>query len=339
MRIKVWGTRGSIAVSNPESVRAGGNTTCFEVISDCLPQHTRLMIDAGTGFVPAGWHYLSEIGQGLSYVILFTHWHWDHVLGLTLSPPTFIDHVPMALYGPVDDGVGPAEMVEYIFKRPFFPVDAKRVTHKMSFHPLHDFDVTVILVHPRGGFAELSLERFVRLTRDDEQMPFGKLAFPLQECLVVRMQPTNHGNAKCISYRFEERPTGRTFVFCTDHEDETGIATDFRRHLAGADLVVMDAQYDFARYLRATARYGHGTPRNVARLGVVCGLKRVGITHHDPRSSDAFLEDAILPEARERLAHFASDREFLAVHGIDPDEVVLTDQDVFLCCDYAEIEV
>ncbi len=59
MKIKAWGTRGSIAVSNSENVKAGGNTTCYEVMSSCFPSNIRVMIDSGTGFVPAGWHYLA----------------------------------------------------------------------------------------------------------------------------------------------------------------------------------------------------------------------------------------------------------------------------------------
>ena len=102
MKIKAWGTRGSIAISNAASIKTGGNTTCFEIDSVCLPAGTHLMLDAGTGLVPAGLTYMPEIGKGLNYVIMFTHWHYDHIMGMTLAPPTFIDTVPMTIYGPVD---------------------------------------------------------------------------------------------------------------------------------------------------------------------------------------------------------------------------------------------
>jgi len=129
MKVKTWGSRGSIAVSSEDNIRAGGNTTCYEVKSECLPVGMHLMLDAGTGFVPAGWNYLSELEEGnLHYAILFTHWHYDHIVGLTLAPPTFIDSVPMTLFGPIDEGEGPEEMVKHLFKRPYFPVDAKRIS-------------------------------------------------------------------------------------------------------------------------------------------------------------------------------------------------------------------
>ena len=71
MEIKSWGTRGSIAISNANSVGHGGNTTCFEIKSVCVPENTKLMIDAGTGLMPATYHYLDEFNNGnkLSYII------------------------------------------------------------------------------------------------------------------------------------------------------------------------------------------------------------------------------------------------------------------------------
>lgn len=337
MKVKVWGARGSISISNRESINAGGNTTCYEVISDCLPAGTKLMIDSGTGFVPAGWRYLSEIGQGLNYVLLYTHYHWDHILGLTLAPPTFIDQIPMVLYGPRDEGYGPREVIQYIFKRPFFPVDAKRITYKMKFHALEDFDVHVMVVHPKGGFAVFNLDRYNMLINSGKQLPIGGKKYEISECMIIRMAKANHGNATCISYRFEEMPTGKVFVFCTDHEDSVGVSLDLRRHFDQADLLIIDAQYDHVKYINQTTGFGHGTPFGVVKQGVVCNVKQIGLTHHDPGSVDAFLNETILPEARDALSQLKTNERFLDNFKIS--EVVLTDQDIFLCYDYSEYEV
>ena len=42
LRLKFWGTRGSIPCPGPETVRYGGNTTCFEINFE----DQRLIIDA-----------------------------------------------------------------------------------------------------------------------------------------------------------------------------------------------------------------------------------------------------------------------------------------------------
>jgi hypothetical protein len=78
-----------------------------------------------------------------------------------------------------------------------------------------------------------------------------------------------------ISYRFEERPTGKTFVFLTDHENTDGISNALRDHISGADLFIGDAQYDRPTYEARTAGYGHGTGEYVTRLGEYCGVGHI----------------------------------------------------------------
>lgn len=339
MRVKAWGTRGSIAISNPDSVQAGGNTTCYEIMSPCLPEGMRLCLDAGTGFVPMGWNYIDQVGNGLHYLVLYTHYHYDHIVGLTLAPPTFIPIVPMTMVGPVDNGVGPEKMIEHLFKRPFFPVDAKQIKHKMKFHSLENFDVTVMAIHPIGGLSIHHLDKFIKASQSPKkQLSFGKGTFPIDECLIIKMQSTHHGDQRCISYRVEERPTGRIFVLATDHENQESPPIAFRNHLEGAHLVIIDAQYDEKRYITQTGGYGHGTPEGIVKLGLICGSAKMGITHHDPRSVDAFLRDMILPEAHKALTRLQADKAFLEKFNVQ--EVQLTDvKNVFLCYDYAEYDV
>ncbi len=54
MKVKLWGTRGSIPVPGPETVKYGGNTTCVEVTFD---DNTFFVIDAGIG--------IRKLGQSL----------------------------------------------------------------------------------------------------------------------------------------------------------------------------------------------------------------------------------------------------------------------------------
>lgn len=330
MKIKAWGTRGSIAISNAASIKTGGNTTCFEIDSVCLPAGTHLMLDAGTGLVPAGLTYMPEIGKGLNYVIMFTHWHYDHIMGMTLAPPTFIDTVPMTIYGPVDHKVGPKEMIRSLFRRPYFPVDAKNIMHKMNFKPLEDFDVSVIVIHPKGGFTTLNRDAYTTIIKGEKQIPINGGKYPIGQCMIVTMARTNHGNATCISYRFHEMPSDKVFVLCTDHEDTVAESEAFRKHLAGADLLIMDGQYAHAHYMKKTGGFGHGTGYGVVKQAMH-RAKRVGITHHDPGSNDQFLQDVILKEAN---------AAFDAIKNqMDSGEPCLQKDGIFLVEDYATFEV
>lgn len=339
MKVIPWGTRGSIAISNKDSVAAGGNTTCFEIVSECLPANDKLMVDAGTGLVPAAQKYLGDFinGNSLSYTIFFTHYHYDHILGLTLAPPTFINQIPMRLFGPVDEGISAKDMVEVIFKRPFFPVDDKYFRHKIKFKALVDYDVHVVAVHPNGGYVTYSLDKYNAFLKADKHLPMGQgKTYPVSECMIITMAKTNHGNANCISYRFEEKPTGKVLVICTDHEDMAGISMDFRRHLSGADLLIIDAQYSQAKYV-CTAGFGHGTPFGCVKHAIICGVKKLALTHHDPASTDKFLAETILKEAVEAVEVLSNYQKMLDIYKVK--EIILKPENIILCLDYREINV
>ena len=54
MRVRFWGTRGSLPKPGPDTLRFGGNTSCVEVQTD---SGTRVIIDCGSG--------LHGLGQAL----------------------------------------------------------------------------------------------------------------------------------------------------------------------------------------------------------------------------------------------------------------------------------
>lgn len=83
IRVRFWGTRGSIPVSGPEFERYGGNTPCIEL--QC-GEH-RLIFDAGSGIREAGEAMAAE---GVShYDLFFTHSHYDHIMGLPYFVPVY----------------------------------------------------------------------------------------------------------------------------------------------------------------------------------------------------------------------------------------------------------
>ncbi len=102
MKVRFWGTRGSIAAPGPQTVEFGGNTTCVEITS----QHGhRLVIDAGTGIRALG-EELLRAGKPVRLTLLLTHAHWDHILGIAFFRPIYyedtviqIDGCPRAYYG------------------------------------------------------------------------------------------------------------------------------------------------------------------------------------------------------------------------------------------------
>jgi hypothetical protein len=59
MKIKIWGSRGSLASAGPSTIRYGGNTVSVQVDG---PDGSVLMLDAGTGIRRAGLALAGDAG-------------------------------------------------------------------------------------------------------------------------------------------------------------------------------------------------------------------------------------------------------------------------------------
>src|SRR5215211_4913118 len=92
--VKLWGTRGSLASSGPDTVRYGGNTASVEV---CGGDGAILALDAGTGIRRLG----ATIDPSIERVdVLLTHLHMDHIQGLGFFAPFFRAGGEVHLWGP-----------------------------------------------------------------------------------------------------------------------------------------------------------------------------------------------------------------------------------------------
>ena len=83
--IKFWGTRGSIPCPGPDTIKYGGNTTCFEITCG----DKRVIIDAGTGIRLLGKKIMIEEKNLLDADLFFTHTHMDHIQGLPFFAPLY----------------------------------------------------------------------------------------------------------------------------------------------------------------------------------------------------------------------------------------------------------
>lgn len=329
LEVTFYGTRGSVPIANKESVLTGGNTTCLRVNSPCLPKGWWFVIDAGSGFVPL---CNDALRDGIEEMELaFTHYHHDHTQGIGLGAVTHIQRIPITCWGPVDGGMGPREVLEHIMKHPGFPVDFSQVSAHFTCHKLEHPNTQVLLIHPEGGIKQMAVDQFQRA--DGKPLPIGKdgRKYPKSECLVIKMLYSNHPE-RTIAYRFEEGPTGKVFVFLTDHENQAGLPNDLKALLNDADLVVMDCQYSEKKYQTQTAGFGHGTPAYCVKTALQVGAKSLGLTHHDPPATDAAI-DAILAEAKVAFGEQVKNLNLKA------EAVVLKPEKIFICKDYLKIQL
>jgi phosphoribosyl 1,2-cyclic phosphodiesterase len=97
MRVRFWGTRGSIAVPGPGTNHFGGNTSCVEVAT---ANGDTLIFDCGTGVRQLAAALIAKGTKPINSNILLGHTHWDHIQGFPFFTPAFIKGNSVAIYGP-----------------------------------------------------------------------------------------------------------------------------------------------------------------------------------------------------------------------------------------------
>lgn len=117
MRIKCWGSRGSVCVSGQQYTRYGGDTTCFEIQAD---SGEVVIIDAGSGIRRLG-KCLVQRGIKTCYLLL-THTHWDHILGLPFFHPLLYADTTVHIQDRTFGVLTTRKVIDRVLCMPFFPV-------------------------------------------------------------------------------------------------------------------------------------------------------------------------------------------------------------------------
>jgi phosphoribosyl 1,2-cyclic phosphodiesterase len=276
MLIRCWGARGSIPVSGPEYLKYGGDTTCLEIrtADDAI-----IIVDAGSGIRRLGNRLLAE-GR-FEYSMVFTHSHWDHILGFPFFKPIYRKETSIHMCGCPFNQESVKEMIAKVMTSPNFPVDYNNVQARISYQE-----------SCRSTFAVHSM------TIDP-----------------IRASHPNSG----IGYKFSEN--GQTFVFLTDneltHRHPGGLDfADYVRFAAGADLLFHDSEFTEEEY-QAKKTWGHSTYRAALQLALDAGVKRFGLFHHNQERTDAAL-DEIVDKCRQIAAGQGSSLEcFAAREGME----------------------
>jgi len=87
------GCRGTIPVSGKHVTKYGGNTSCLYMpVND----EECVVFDCGTGITSLNGIEFEEIKK---YHIFFTHFHWDHIIGLPILKNLQQQYRNTTLYG------------------------------------------------------------------------------------------------------------------------------------------------------------------------------------------------------------------------------------------------
>jgi phosphoribosyl 1,2-cyclic phosphodiesterase len=293
MRIRFWGTRGSMPVSltwrdlrdrltqalvaangrgldSIEKAAAfverelaftlshtfGGHSSCveFEAGTDQY-----FVCDMGSGARPFGAHVLArQSGRPAVVNIFMSHMHWDHIMGFPFFGPAYVPGTRLRIFGCHPE-------LEHALRRqqdpPSFPVPFSQLAAEVEF----------VALQP-GKAAEVSGVR-------------------------VTAAPQFH-SGDSFGFRFERE--GKSFVYSTDSEHKLDDIRETQRIAAffrGADLVIFDAMYSLAEAVSVKADWGHSSNVVGVELCQMAAVKKLALFHHEPANDDAAIH-RILRDAR-----------------------------------------
>ena len=279
MIVRCWGSRGSVPVSGPTYLRYGGDTTCLEIRTH---SGDIVIVDAGTGIRALGNQLMSE--HRFQHDIIFTHAHWDHVMGFPFFKPLYHRQTRVQIHRCPFQHNFVEEVLARIMAPPHFPVK---------------YDDIKARIHFKGACPS----------------PFTVGS------LTVEPIPLSHPNGGS-GYKFTEN--GRSFVFLTDNElgfrHPGGLQRDaYAAACAGADLLIHDAEFTSQEY-RCKREWGHSSYRDALDLALQSGVRRLGLFHLNQDRTDEQM-DHIVADCRRRIADQKSGLDCLAVSGQDRFEL------------------
>ena len=319
MRVRFWGTRGSLPVSltsrdlrdrlaralvaangrdldTVEKAQAfaeqhlefslthtfGGHSSCVE-IEPAATHEEYFVCDMGSGARPFGAHVLARQGGRPATVNIFmSHMHWDHIMGFPFFGPAYVRGTRIRIYGC-------HEALEQAFRRqqepPSFPVPFKVL----------------------GASIE-----FVRMTPGETREVSG-----------VKVTPQlQHHSGDSYGFRFEAG--GRSVVYTTDSEHKLEQRSETERIVGffrEADLVIFDAMYSLADAVSVKADWGHSSNVVGVELCQMARVRKLALFHHEPANDDRAVERILRETQRlEELTRDAHRLEVVAAYdGLEID--------------------
>jgi phosphoribosyl 1,2-cyclic phosphodiesterase len=286
MKIRFWGTRGSIPVSlTTQDLRLklgaalqaangrafadrteidrfvaelsfdisgtfGGHSSCVQLVTG-RPEH--FVLDLGSGARPLGQYMLAQYGPAnpQTYHVFMSHLHWDHIMGLPFFTPAYIPGNRVVIHSGHPHA-------EFALRRqqedPSFPVGFEYLGATIEF-----------VVHTPGLAQTVA-------------------------GVEVNLKKQRHGGDS-YGWRFDDQ--GKRVVYSTDsehHVDDLAEREAFVEFFRDADAVIFDAMYSLAEAVSVKADWGHSSNTVGVEMCLAANAKRLLLFHHEPAYSDSQIQ-------------------------------------------------
>ena len=287
MRVRFWGTRGSLPVAQKADavrakiaralVAAGGHTFADEAEADTFARanldfatygayggatscveiegadQAFVICDMGSGLREFGIDAFRRCAQGHARVYHFflSHLHWDHIMGFPFFGPAFDPGATIIVHsGHADAETALRRQQEEIS----FPVPFVWLKAKFEF-----------VVHRPGEAFDAA-------------------------GLTVTLVAQHHAHD---SYGFRFERAGKAVIYSTDSEhkmDNMEAEVAFETFFGDADLVICDTMYSLGDTVSLKQDWGHSSNVVAVDLCHAAKARRLALFHHEPTYTDADIQ-------------------------------------------------
>ena len=152
MKLITHGCRGSIPISSGKMMKYGGNTTCFELVTD----EFQIFFDTGSGFQNA------ILNPNKDILVLFSHFHHDHLQGLAFNKYLLKPETKTFISSALVNSKELNKIIRRYFSGVFFPLDLFDNLDNVTFSNFSEaqrtmkggLDIEAIkLNHPGGSYG------------------------------------------------------------------------------------------------------------------------------------------------------------------------------------------
>jgi ribonuclease Z len=267
-----------------------------------------ILFDCGEGTQ----RQMMRYGVGFSFTeVFFTHFHADHMLGITglLRTMGLQDRTaPVTLYGPRGAQRILGAAMSLGIERNKFPVEVVEIRAGDRLRR-DEYDIVVFETEHRADTVGYALAEHTRLGRFHPErarelgVPEGPLWGRLHKGETVTL---DDGRTVSPPDLVGAPRRGRTLVYSGDTRPHLALLEAAR----GADLLIHEATFGGEEAERAVET-GHSTAAEAARVALEAGVRRLVLTHISPR----YTRDApeLLAEARAVFPETAIARDGMIV--------------------------
>jgi phosphoribosyl 1,2-cyclic phosphodiesterase len=251
LKLKYYGTRGSIPVPGGDTIKYGGNTACVRIAVGS----TLIILDGGSGLRVLGNELLqTEFGKGQGVAhIFFSHAHWDHINGFPFFLPAYVRGNKFFLYGSSFSGPSLRKILTHRQDDIKFPIKMKDMSSSLEFIELHE----------------------------GQKVHFHNA---LISCIPIKHRHL-HGS---LSYRIEAE--SKKIVYISDYEHEEKLDLKLVEFAKDADLIIYDAMFRPKEYEKRRG-WGHSTFVEGINITKAANVKLLHLFHHSPDHSDHVLDE------------------------------------------------